>query len=48
MVGQERILSWISNTNIKDIPHSILIHGAIGGGKHLLSHVIGEKIGVDV
>ena len=48
MVGQERILNILSNYNLDDLPHSILLLGEKGSGKHTIADFLSSNFHLDI
>lgn len=48
MVGQLNIVNKINNYSLSDLPHSLLILGENGSGKHTLALYISNKFGLDL
>lgn len=48
MVGQKKLLSYINNSSLDTFPHSILITGEKGSGKHTLLNEIQKKLNIPV
>ena len=43
MVGQDRLVEQLNNTDIKDFPKSLILCGEVGCGKHTFCSLIEEK-----
>lgn len=48
LIGQENIIEKIDSYSIDTLPHSILLEGSLGCGKHTLCNYIGNKFGLEV
>ena len=48
ILGQDLIINMINSRTIDTFPHSLMIVGEYGGGKHLISYYIAEKLGLTV
>lgn len=45
--GQKELVEIFENMNMNQLPHSFMLLGEYGCGKHLLSHEIADKFGLD-
>ena len=48
IIGQDRLIDHINSYNIDTFPHSILLEGPVGCGKHTLCYAIGDALGLEV
>ena len=48
IIGQDALLSKINGYTIDTLPHSILLEGKVGCGKHLLCNYIAEKFNLEL
>lgn len=48
IIGQDRLIDRINSYNIDTFPHSILLEGPVGCGKHTLCYAIGDALGLEV
>lgn len=46
LIGQQFLIDFVNKVDIKSLPHSILLIGENGCGKHLLVEMIGSKVGL--
>lgn len=45
---QDKIINYIDNCTLDTFPHTVLIQGDKGGGKHLICNYISKKFGYDL
>ena len=48
MVGQEELLNKINNLQLDTLPHTILIEGKKGSGKHTIANILCEKFNTEL
>jgi len=48
MVGQKKLFEKINNLSLKSLPHSLMLVGEYGCGKHLASDEISSKLGIPI
>ena len=48
MIGQSKIKEWVRSLNIDSLPHSLLICGESGSGKHSIIKLIIDKININL
>ena len=48
IIGQDKLLSLINSYTIDTLPHSILLEGEVGCGKHMLCNYIGNKFNLEI
>ena len=48
LIGQEELLNTVNSFNIDTFPHSVLLEGEKGCGRHTLCHIIGNKFGIEI
>ena len=44
MIGQKKLLDSLSNYNIDNFPHSVILQGERGSGRHLLCDYISKEV----
>lgn len=48
MVGQKRILDILSNYTLDNLPHSLLLLGEKGSGRHIIADLLSSSFNIDI
>lgn len=49
IIGLDKIQDWIAayTFNVESFPHALILEGPYGGGRHLISNLIAEKLDIE-